>query len=549
MNVFNRNKLAFGFCSFMLASGTCAVYAADNPNVVLFFVDDMGWSDNDVFGNEGFYETPNMQRLANQGVKFTQSYSSGTVCSPTRVGLMTGKNPAGTHVTNWTPGSSYNGQSRLRDPSWTKNMSSNEFTLAEAMRSADYETAHVGKWHTGTSGSSAADPLKNGFDVNIGGNHKGSPPGGYFAGSDGSWNAPGLNTGTYASDAYLTDVLTDHAIDFMEENRNKSFFLELNHYAVHAPIQAPAGLVAKYQAKLNNKQEGEFLHHKDPWYAAMIETMDNSLGRVLDTLSTTLDENGKPLAENTIVIFTSDHGGLATRQGGMSPLGTAPTSSYPLSGGKGSVAEGGVRVPTIISMPGNAEVTAGTESDALLVSHDYYQAILDLTGAEVVPPMLGGGGRGSTPVVIDMEEALKNSFSIRSALEGGDGERSKIYWHYPHISDQAGVGGVRNGRFFTAVREDEWKLIYNYEDESWELYNIDEDLDESENLAPDHVALVREMGEEMSDWLVEVKAQLPIDSLTGQAVRLPVLPVAVPEPSTLGVLGVGGALLMKRVKR
>lgn len=476
------------------------------PNVVLFFVDDMGWSDNEVFGNQGFYETPNMQRLAAQGVTFSDAYASGSVCSPTRVGMMTGVNPARTHTTNWTPGSTYNGQSHLREPNWDRTMDASEVTLAEAMSAGGYNTAHMGKWHLGTSGTSAADPLQNGFHVNVGGTHTGSPLGGYFAGGDGGWNAPGLNTGIYASDDYLTDVLTDHAVDYIGNHTDSPFFLELNHYAVHAPIQAPADLIAKYEDKLDNAAPGEFQYHNNPIYAAMIETMDTSLGQVMDALENTTDANGNPLMDNTVILFTTDHGGLVNVQGGTGP--TPPTHSFPLSGGKGSAAEGGLRVPTLVSWTSNSAFQQGSTSDALVVSHDFYSTILDLTGVS---------GNAAHNQRMD-------GISFRSALEGGEGERDTIYWHYPHISDQAGVGNVRNGRFFTAMRHGDWKLIYNYEDESWELYDLDADIAEADNLADNNLGVVTTLGTMMSQWLVEVGAQMPFDTNTNQNVPLPITP-------------------------
>jgi len=301
------------------------------PNVVIFFVDDMGWSDNTLFGTEGFYETPNMERLAAQGVLFSDAYASAPVCTPTRIGLATGINPARTHVTNWTPGSNYNGQSHLREPDWDRTMNASEVTLGEAMSAGGYNTAHIGKWHLGTSGHASADPLQNGFHINIGGNHKGSPPGGYFAGNDGSWSAPGLNTGTYDADDYLTDILTDHAVEYIGDHTDGPFFLEFNPYAVHAPIQAPADLVSYYQDKLDNAAPGEFQYHNNPTYAAMIHTMDASLGRVMDALENTTDADGNALMDNTIIMFSTDHGGLVNTQGGTGP--TPPTHSFPLSGG------------------------------------------------------------------------------------------------------------------------------------------------------------------------------------------------------------------------
>ncbi len=317
--------------SLILATAFAGAAYAQQPNVVLFMVDDFGWTDwqyDPVLNPTGskLYETPNMLRLAQMGTNFTQSYAANAVCSPSRAAVMSGKDPARINITQWISGGNHF-HPTLAEPDWDKTLNSSEFTLAEALRGDGYDTAFIGKWHLGSNGSSAADPTQHGFDINIGGNHKGSPPGGYFAGSDGSWSAPNIGTG-FPSDAYLPDVLSDHAVQYIDDHNATSpddpFFMFLSHYAVHNPQQAPADSIQYFQDKLN--QGGDFGEHDRATYAAMIRHVDDSLGKVLDELE---QEN---LLDETLIIFTSDHGGLWAAQGD-------PTSNAPLRGGKGSYYE------------------------------------------------------------------------------------------------------------------------------------------------------------------------------------------------------------------
>lgn len=226
------------------------------PNVILFLVDDMGWTDWQYSADLNpagsvVYETPNMDRLGRQGVVFTNGYAACSVCSPSRAAIMTGKTPARLRLTEWISGGGYTTADLQQPSDWVKNLPTAEVTLADALKSGGYLTAFVGKWHLDQYNNPAENPVNYGFDSNIGGNYKGSPPDGYFAGADGGWPTPGLERG-YPSDAYLTDVLTDHAVDFIGNHKNDTFFLMISHYAIHTPIQAPQSLVDKYSAKIQH---------------------------------------------------------------------------------------------------------------------------------------------------------------------------------------------------------------------------------------------------------------------------------------------------------
>jgi arylsulfatase A-like enzyme len=305
--------------------------AAARPNIVLFLIDDLGWTDLGHAGSK-LYQTPHVDRMAAQGMRFTAAYSACTVCSPTRAALLTGKYPARLQ-TDWIPGHK-RPSAKLQIPDWRPYLPLEEITLAEALKSAGYATAAIGKWHLG--GEPYA-PAKQGFDVAIGGDHRGQTPSYFFP-----YNLPGLSEG--ADGEYLTDRLAEEAVRFIDAHRAGPFFLYAPHYAVHTPIQAPPELVQKYRARVSPTDE-----HRNAAYAALVERMDAAIGRVL----TRLDELG--MTDHTIVIFTSDNGGYL---GGPKPR---ITSNAPLRSGKGSAYEGGVRVPLVVRWPGM--VRAGSMCD------------------------------------------------------------------------------------------------------------------------------------------------------------------------------------------
>ncbi|XAL98304.1 sulfatase-like hydrolase/transferase [Phycisphaeraceae bacterium D3-23] len=479
---------------------------ADNPpNVVLFMVDDFGWTDwqyDAVLNPTGsmLYETPNMLRLAQHGVNFTNAYSANAVCSPSRAAVITGKDPARIRITDWIPGGNWQ-HPTLQDPSdWDVTLNDSETTLAEALQENGYDTVFIGKWHLGTNGSDAANPFQNGFDVNIAGGHRGNP-GNFFAGDDRSFNLPGMAS-NYQPSAYLPDVLSSDAIRYLQErpsrNETDPFFLYMSHYAVHTPIQAPAATVQYYQNKLD--AGGDFGEHDHATYAAMVHHVDLALGRLMDELE------AQGILDETLIILASDNGGLWAAQGD-------PTSNAPLRAGKGSWYEGGIRTPLIVAWPGNNAFVQGVLCDDVIIGHDIYTTVLELTGTQGSPA----------------HNASTDGVSFAPGLCGEQHDRGTTFWHYPHIADQDHASElVSGGTYLTAARSGDWKLMYFYADQSWELYNLSEDLGETTNLAGEHPDIVATLGQEIVDYLIEIDAQLPVDQATGE-------PVAPPSIDQLGL--------------
>jgi arylsulfatase A-like enzyme len=417
------------------------------PNVVLFLIDDLGWRD---LGCQGatYYESPNVDGLAAQGMRFTTAYSACTVCSPTRAALLTGQHPARLHVTDWIAGSQ-RPYAKLAIPDWTQHLPAGMFTVAAALKSGGYVTASIGKWHLG---GPDYYPEKFGFDLNVAGTYMGSPPS-YFA----PFRIPTLPDGPPGE--YLTDRLTTEAEKFLDANKGRPFFLYFPHHTVHNPIQAKADKIAKYEAK---PKPGDFPYK--PAYAAMIESMDESVGRILKKL----DE--LKLAENTVVIFTSDNGGLLVN-----------TPNDPLRAGKGSAYEGGVRVPLIVRWPG--VVRPGSTCAVPAVWTDLFATVLEIAGVRP-NPAVPSDGRSLVPL-----------------FKGGTFAERPLYWHYPHYHP----GGATP---YSAVRLGDWRLVEFFEDGRAELYNLKTDVGETTDLAarmPDKTA---ELKHRLAAWRSNVGAQL-----------------------------------------
>ena len=415
------------------------------PNFVLILIDDLGWMDLGCYGSS-FHETPNLDGLAQEGVRFTDAYASCPVSSPTRASIMTGKYPATVQITNWIPGAA---KGKLLSAPYLHYLPLEEKTIASALKDGGYNTWHVGKWHLG---GEDYWPRHHGFDVNIGGWSAGMPRS-YFS----PYGNPTLEDGPEGE--YLTDRLTDEAVGLIRANDRanggRPFFLNLWYYTVHIPIQGKPEYVEKYTAKaralgLDGKDPFEYGEHfpcehkkdkritrrlfqSDPGYAAMVQSLDENVGRILGAL----EEEG--LADDTVVIFTSDNGGLSTSEG-------SPTSNAPLSEGKGWMYEGGTREPLIVKWPGV------TKPDALctvpVTSPDFYPTLLEIAGLDPIP------------------EQHTDGVSIVGLLKGEGGpERDAVFWHYPHYSNQGGTPGC-------SVRSGDYKLIEFFEDRRVELYDL-----------------------------------------------------------------------------
>lgn len=444
--------------SWWLALGTLVLFSAHPafakahpPNVILVLVDDLGWTDLGCQGSN-FYETPNLDRLAREGMRFTQAYSACTVCSPTRASLLTGKYPARLHLTDWIAGH-VRPKAKLKVPEWQKHLPLAERTLAEAFKDAGYATASIGKWHLG---GSEFYPDRQGFDVNIGGTDRGQPPS-YFS----PYGIPTLTDGPKGE--FLTDRLTDEALKFIERNRAAPFFIYLPHYAVHTPLMGKPEVVAKYQRKADPQNP-----QHNPTYAALIESVDDSVGRIRQKLV------DLKLADQTLFVFTSDNGGLVLRE---------ITSNRPLRAGKGSSYEGGVRVPLLVQWPGVTQ--PGSICDVPVITPDHYPTLLEIIGGK---PQPGQELDGESIVPL-----LKQSGALR---------REEIYWHYPHYHP----GGATP---YSAIREGDWKLIEFFEDDRVELFNLRDDLAEQTEFAGRKPEKARALRQKLHAWRQQVGAQMP----------------------------------------
>lgn len=425
------------------------------PNFIVVLVDDLGWRDWGSYGHP-YHETPNLDQLASESVKFTQAYASCPVCSPTRASLMTGRYPARLHLTDWIPGRKQWPGSRLLTVPFEQQLPVDEQTLPEALKPLGYHSASVGKWHLGGTGSL---PTDHGFDVNIAGDHRGSPPG-YF----GPFNLINLKGGTKAD--LLTDRLTDEAAGLVSANAGRPFLLYLPHYTVHTPIQAPQALTEKYRRKMASLGVDG-----NPTYAAMVETLDHSIGRLREKVK------AAGLESNTVWIITSDNGGLRFEGKAAKPV----TDNSPARNGKGHLYEGGIRVPLLIRWPGVAK--AGSEDATPVTTPDLFATVLDIAGTR---PSHAVDGRSLVPL-----------------LRGQEVRNVPLFWHYPHYSNQGGVPGG-------AIRDGEWKLIEFYEDGRMELYHLASDPGEKLNLVKKHASRAKDMHQKLASWRKSVKATMPI---------------------------------------
>lgn len=428
-------------------------------NVVVILADDLGWTDLACYGSD-FYETPHLDRLAREGVKFTQNYAACTVCSPTRSALMTGKYPARTHITDWIPGRMPENP-KLLVPAWTKHLPLVEVTLAETFKAAGYRTASIGKWHLGENEHS---PEHHGFEVNIAGTNAGAPPS-FIA----PWKIPTLSEGEPGE--HLTDRLGEEAVRYIQGVKDEPFFLYLPHYAVHTPIQPRPDLLVKYEKKLKHGMK-----HTNAAYAAFMEGLDSAVGRVLDTLDTL------KLTEHTVVIFTSDNGGRVPT-----------TANLGLRVGKGSAYEGGLRVPLIMRWPG--VIKAGSSNDTPVITMDIVPTLLEMTGVRAPASASATGAVG------------RDGVSLVPLMRGeGTLSRSELFWHYPHHQHYQ-LGGSMP---FGAVRSGDFKLIEFYNENRAELYDLSADPAEQSDIATAMPKKAAALRARLHDWRKEIGAQMPV---------------------------------------
>ena len=472
-----------GWMKAALAIGTmailCEVAGAATPpdqklNVVFILIDDLGWTDVGCFGSD-LYETPHVDRLAREGIRFTNAYSACTVCSPTRAAVMTGRYPARLHVTDWIAGHD-RPYAKLRIPDWTKHLPLEEVTVAEALKPAGYATGHVGKWHLGNRGYW---PTDQGFDVNVAGYEAGQPPSYYWPYQRGGRGIPTLELTPETEGWHLGDRLAEEAAKLIRAHRDRPFFLYLPTYEVHMPIEPKKEYVPKFEARVKPGMK-----HTNPRYAALVHGMDAIVGKVLRTL----DEVG--IADRTVVFFTGDNGGLSHING----VKQGPTDNWPLRAGKGSAYEGGVRVPLVVRWPG--VVRPGTVCQEPVLSIDYFPTVLELTG---------GQGRAKPKAESDAQsKAEVDGRSIVPLLKNPQATlaRDAIYWHYPHYHP----GGATP---YGAVRAGDWKLVEFYEDMHVELYNLREDAGEKNDMAAKMPEKAGQLRDRLHAWRTAVGAQMP----------------------------------------
>jgi arylsulfatase A-like enzyme len=423
------------------------------PNIVFILVDDLGWNELGFMGAK-FYETPNIDQLAKDSLHFSDAYSACCVCSPSRAALLTGKYPARLHITDYIPGTPLPNKKLLPPRDWLKHLPPEEPNIAKTLKAAGYTTGIFGKWHLGDD--EIYWPENQGFDVNVGGCSKGAPAS-YFS----PYSNPRIKDGPPGE--FLSDRLTREAIAFMKNHQKQPFFVYLSHYAVHTPLDAKPEVIAKYEAK---KKAGNFPKKANPVYAALIESVDDSVGDVRKALA------DFKIADHTIIILTSDNG---SRQ----PIITDPY----FHGNKGSAYEGGVRVPLVINWP---DVTkAGAVCHTPVIGVDLYPTILAMTGAK------------------DFPNHIVDGVNLVPLIQGDELASRDIYWHYPHYHK----GGATP---FSAIRDGDSRLIQFQEDGHLELYNIKNDICETNNLTSEMPDKAKMLEGNVLRWRAQVGAQMAI---------------------------------------
>ncbi|WP_233215395.1 sulfatase [Rhodopirellula bahusiensis] len=463
------------------------------PNVLLFLVDDLGWADLGCYGST-YHETPQIDALAESGTRFTNAYAACPVCSPTRASILTGRHPVRVDVTDWIPGMSTD---RAQNPRFQHvddrdNLALDEVTLAEHLRdAADYQTFFLGKWHLGDIGHL---PTDQGFQINIGGGHKGSPPGGYYS----PWKNPYLKA--KQDGEYLTTRLTDEAVSLVDSasREDKPFFMMMSYYNVHSPITPDKRTIDHFQEKQSNtpKLQGDTptINERDavtrgrqdnPAYASMVKAVDTSVGRILKALK----EHG--VDDNTLVVFFSDNGGLST----LRKFG--PTCNSPLRAGKGWLYEGGIREPLLVRLPKSMSATATAKAsslqpkvvDTIACSTDLFPTILDVVGLPLQAELHADGT--SLLPTIDGEAAA------------ADASPRDLHWHYPHYHGSLWRPGA-------AIRRGDYKLIEFYETDTAELYDLSVDIGETNDLSKTEPERFAELRDALRKWQTDMGAKMPV---------------------------------------
>ncbi len=449
------------------------------PNVIFILADDLGWSDTTLYGGTKYYQTPNVERLAKRGMVFSRAYSASPLCSPTRSAVLTGMSPARTGITTpnchlpqvvleATVGKSAPPIQKAIQPTPVTRLKPEYRTMAETFKDAGYATGHFGKWHLGAEPYS---PLQQGFDVDVP-HHPGPGPAGSFVAP---WKFADFDHDPNVPDQHLEDRMAKEAVAFMEKHQSQPFFLNYWMFSVHAPFDAKKSLIEKHRSRVDPSDP-----RRSPTYAAMIESMDDAIGTLLDTL------DRLKIADNTIIMFTSDNGGNMYNE----VDGTTPTSNAPLRGGKATMFEGGTRVPCIVAWPG--VTLKGTRSDAIVQSEDYYPTLLEGLGLK------------------KMADQHFDGTSILPALKASSFTRNAVVQYFPHnpaVPDWLPPA--------VSAHRGDWKLIriFHGGDQGahrYMLFNLRDDISEKTNLASQKPELVSELDGLITKFLADTKAVLPI---------------------------------------
>jgi arylsulfatase A-like enzyme len=470
----------FFFTTLLFSCKSKAVFVAnqnvEKPNVLFILADDLGVNDLSYTGSK-YYETPNIDRIANEGVVFSQGYAACQVCSPSRASILTGQYPTNHGITDWIGAEtgekwSKSNNTKILPSEYIRAIPNENLTIAEAMKEAGYKTFFAGKWHLGNESS---NPENNGFDINKGGWEVGSPVGGYYA----PWENPKLEY-KYKGEN-LTMRLAQETVDFITENKDKPFFAYLSFYAVHGPIETTEEKWIKYANKAQSQGIPEVgfkmerilpsrIVQDNPVYAGLIESMDDAVGLVLNKLKVL------KLDQNTIVIFTSDNGGVTSGD-------AYSTTNLPLRGGKGYQWEGGIREPYFIKVPYFKNKPKKIEYPVSGI--DFYPTLLDLTGVQVKPTHKIDG------------------ISLKPLLKGNSLGNRSLFWHYPHYGNQGGEP-------VSIIRKEEWKLIHYWEDGHDELYNLSDDPGEKYDVYNSNIALAKKLRNDLDQFLTSTKAKIPV---------------------------------------